>query len=388
MQQEGQKTRHTTIFDDFFSFVLGFFSYIFLRFRQVLFYSWALYIWLRIKVGGLKNSLVRRMFWGRSVFYRSAFQLSVGFITILLGIGGLSGRLRLFVPAGEKVLAFPTEVLGDSDYMDEGESMQSIVSKFAVTRDFEVQKYIVQRGDTLTSIAQKFDVSEDTIRWANGITGDYIKVGQELEVLPINGVVHTVKEGDTLASISDKYEASQQDIYDINWLDSKILKTGQELLVPNGRMPQPKPVIRPIATQPAYTPPTAPTPPPNAGGAATGSFVRPAACGRITNYFSPWHGGVDIAQHGGCQILAADGGVVTMARWYGAGGLQVMINHGNGYVTLYAHHSALYVKEGQRVTRGQPIGYMGCTGRCTGTHLHFGVQLNGIWVNPLAHVPV
>ena len=109
-------------------------------------------------------------------------------------------------------------------------------------------------------------------------------------------------------------------------------------------------------------------------------------------------GGTNICLENGTNCPADLGGAnVTstgsstdkaIARWYGAGGLQIMINHGNGFVTLYAHHSAIYVKEGQSVTRGQPIGYMGSTGRATGTHLHFGVQRNGIWVNPLAYVPI
>lgn len=323
------------------------------------------------------------MFWGRSNFYRSAVQFAVGLFTIIIGLGGLSGRINLFQVGGGEVLAFPTERLGDADYLDESSSIQAIVSDFSLSRDFNVEKYIVQKGDTLASIANQYGVSEDTIRWENNIVGDYLRIGQELTILPINGVIHVVGSGDTIDSIADKYQASVQDIFDINWLESKSIKVGQKLLVPNGRKPQPKPVIKQpvVASVPKYTPPVG-------GGGATGNFVRPAGCGRVTNPFSAWHGGVDIAQNGGCQILAADGGTVTMARWYGAGGLQVMINHGNGFVTLYAHHSALYVKEGQTVTRGQPIGYMGCTGRCTGTHLHFGVQLNGIWVNPMAYVPI
>lgn len=376
---ESKKSR--SIFDDAFSFVLGFFMYIIYRVRKLVFYMWAFVLWSRIWIGDLKNNLVRRMFWGRSAFYRSAFQFSVGFITILLGIGGFSGRLDLLVSGGNEVLAFPAEVLGESDYVDEGESIQGIVASFDRSHDFEVQKYIVQKGDTLTSIAQKYDVSEDTIRWKNGIVGDYIKIGQELAILPINGIIHEVKSGDSLSTIAERYQATEQDIFDINWLDSKILKTGQEILVPNGRMPQPKPVVRPVvAAAPVYTPPPS-------GGGGTGQFVRPAACGYVSNGYSPWHAAVDIAGPG-CQIFAADAGVVTMARWYGNGGLQIMINHGNGFVTLYAHNASIYVREGQSVTKGQPIGFMGATGHATGIHLHFGIQLNGIWVNPYAYVPI
>jgi murein DD-endopeptidase MepM/ murein hydrolase activator NlpD len=384
METGRQSGNRRSIFHDIAGFFYALLLYILLRFKLLFVYSWALFIWIVIMGENLKDYLVRRMFWGRSRFYRSAFQFSVGLITIILGIGGLAGRLNLFVPQGREVLAYPTETLGDADYLDEGGSIQAIVTNASLARGFDVQKYIVQKGDTLSSIAEKFGVSSDTIRWANGISGDYLKVGQELEILPINGVIHTVKGGDTLDSIAQKYEAAVQDIYDINWLDSGILKVGQELLVPNGRMPQPKPVAKPtVASTPAYAPP-----PVTSGGAGTGSFIRPCGCGRITNWYSAWHRGVDIAQSGGCTIVASDGGVVTMARWYGAGGLQIMINHGNGFSTLYAHNASIYVREGQYVTRGQPIGYMGATGRATGTHLHFSVAINGVWVNPVAYVPI
>lgn len=366
-----------------FGFIASLFSYSVLRIRQGFFYSWAFVVWIFTLAEDLKDAMVRRMFWGRSTFYRSAFQFTVGLITFIISIGGLAGRLNLFSQDSFDVLAFPAEQLSDADYLDEGASIQAIVADASLTRGYSVETYIVQRGDTIESIAEKFGISKDTLMWANGIKNEnFLRIGQKLEILPINGVKHTVKDGDTLDSIASKYQASVQDIYDINWLESKNIKVGQELLVPNGQMPQPKPVI---ASTPAPAPYVAPT---NVGGGGTGNFVRPCGCGRITNWFSAWHGGVDIAQAGGCTIVAADGGTVTMARWYGAGGLQIMIDHGNGFVTLYAHNSSIYVKEGQKVSRGQAIGYMGCTGRCTGTHLHFGVQKSGIWVNPLTYVPI
>jgi len=331
--------------------------------------------------------MVRKMFWGRSNFYRSTFQLLIGLITLILGVGGLTGRLSLFQIKASQVLEFPHEQLGDADIIDEGASIQAIVTVSDQDYGFGIEEYVVQNGDTLASIADKFSISEDTIRWANGVTGDYLKVGQKLKILPITGVLYKVTEGDTLATISEKFSASEQDVFDINWLDSKNLKVGQQLLVPNGRMPQPKPKPKPIVTPVSPQPPV-PTPQPGDAPIATGNFVRPATCGIITNYFSAWHAGVDIAQSGGCPIIAIDSGVVTMARWYGAGGLQVIIDHQNGYISLYAHHASIYVREGQKVIRGQQIGYMGTTGRSTGVHLHFGLQKNGVWVNPLAYIPI
>jgi LysM repeat protein len=382
MQHLQQKKTKNSIFVDILEFIYSFASYVVLRIRQIVIYFWAFTIFVYLNISNVKQGVVKRMFWGRSVFYRSAFQFSVGLLTLLLGVWELTGRLNLFMPKVTEVLAFPSERLGDADYLYEGGSIQSIVSDFSLSREFDVQKYIVQKGDTIQSIAEKFEVSTDTIRWANGITGDFLKIGQELDILPINGVIHTVKSGDTIDVIARKYDASVQDIYDINWLDSTNLKIGQEILVPNGRMPQPKPVVKPIvASTKPYSPPSGPIP-------STGSFIRPVNCGKVTNPFSNWHGGVDIAQAGGCEVHAVDGGVVIMARWGGNGGLQIMIDHGNGWISLYAHNASLYVKEGTIVTKGQPISYMGASGHASGVHLHFGLQYKGGWVNPQAYVPI
>lgn len=384
---QDKKTSYWLIYD-IIQYLKDFISYLLFRLRQVFFYSYAFFIWAGYTAGKLKQGIVKRMFWGRSNFYRSAFQFSVLFLTVLLGVGGLTGRLDLFVPQRRGALAYPAEQLGDSDYLNERGSIYSIVADSSLVRGFDVQSYVVQRGDTISSIAERFEVSEDTIRWENDITGDYLTVGQELKILPINGIIYKVKEGDSLENIADKYSANIQNIYDINWLESRNLKVGQTLLVPDGQKPQPKPIVIASTPTPAPAPNPAPTPIDTGGTVGTGSFVRPTKCGVVTNWFSAWHAGVDIAQSGGCDNVAIDTGTVTLARWYGRGGLQVVIDHGNGYESLYAHNSSLYVKEGQKVTKGQPIGYMGCTGSCTGTHIHFALKKNGVWVNPMAYIAI
>ncbi|MBU0976486.1 MAG: peptidoglycan DD-metalloendopeptidase family protein [Patescibacteria group bacterium] len=381
-----EKERRHSIFQYLLDFVVAFFSYVLLRVRQFFVYLWALNLWIVISFSVLKDRLVRKMFWGRSTFYRSAFQFSVGIVTFVITIGGLAGRLNLFITNASQILEFPTEHLGDADYVEENASMLAIVASSSESGAYAVQKYVVQKGDTLESIANEYEISKETIMWANGIKDEsFLKIGQTLTILPINAVLHTVKSGDTLESIAEKYGANVADIFDINWLDSKILKEGQELLVPNGKMPQPKPVvITPIAM-------TVPLPPPPLSGTVTGgtgSFVRPCGCGYITRGYSAYHQGVDIAQAGGCTIVAVDGGVVTQARWYGNGGLQIMIDHGNGWVSLYAHNATIYVKEGQKVSKGQAISYMGATGHAYGVHLHFGLQLNGYWVNPQSYIAI
>jgi len=125
---------------------------------------------------------------------------------------------------------------------------------------------------------------------------------------------------------------------------------------------------------------------PDAGTvSALGSFIWPAS-GGITQSYSFFHKAIDIANRGAGPILAADAGVVTTAGWIDSSGYgnRVVIDHGNGYVTLYAHLSVVQVVNGQRVRRGDVIGQMGSTGRSTGIHLHFEIRQGGALLNPLS----
>lgn len=247
----------------------------------------------------------------------------------------------------------------------------------------EIIDYKVESGDTISSIGQKFGISTDTIKWANDLTSDSIKPGDILKILPVTGVSYTVKSGDTLASVAKKFSAEQQAIVDFPFNDIPddfSLKAGQLLIVPDGTPPQvaaPKP--RP---QPQYL----------AQGPASPAFVAPGGAqfiwptnGIITQYFSWYHPAIDIANPAGPAVAAADGGTVIVAGWPDSTGYgnRVVIDHGNGYTTLYAHLANIYVSAGQTVSRGQLIGQMGSTGRSTGTHTHLEIRFKGIALNPL-----
>lgn len=246
----------------------------------------------------------------------------------------------------------------------------------------EIIDYKVESGDTLSSIAQKFGISSDTIRWANDLTGDAIKPGQLLKILPVIGVSYTVKTGDTLESVAKKFSAEQQPILDFPFNDipdDLSLVAGQLLIIPDGTPPEikaPKPKPRYMAQGPSAPAFAAP------GG---GQFIWPAG-GTITQYFTWYHPGVDIANRAAPGIAAADGGTVVVAGWPdGAGyGNRVVIDHGNGYTSLYAHLSNIYVSVGATVSRGQLLGQMGSTGRSSGIHLHLEIHYNGVALNPLA----
>lgn len=243
----------------------------------------------------------------------------------------------------------------------------------------KVLEYTVQEGDTVSTVAEKFGISEDTVLWQNNLTAKgSIKVGQTLQILPASGISHKVQKGDTVYSIAKKYDSSAQAIVDFPYNtfvndETFELAIGQTVIVPDG--------VRPAAVPagPRFRQTT-----PDAGTVvASGSFVWPTS-GSITQNFSWYHPGVDIANRAAPNVIAADSGSVEYAGCIGWGyGCYVILNHGNGYKTLYAHLSSYGVAVGQSVARGAVIGRMGSTGRSTGTHLHFEIISNGVRLNPL-----
>ena len=257
-------------------------------------------------------------------------------------------------------------------------------------RGGEIITHVVEEGETVSEIAEKYDLEVSTILWANDLSkGDKIKPGDELDILPIDGVRHKVKRGESIYSIGKKYGLDDSQVqaiidYPFNEFlndENFELVAGQWLMVPDGVMPS-----KTKSTRPAYDGGATSTP--DAGKvAATGSFVWPAS-GRITQGYRFYHKAIDIANKGGGSVVAADAGVVTVAGWpdgYGYGN-RVIIDHGNGYVTLYAHLSLIQVRAGQRVNRGDVIGQMGSTGRSTGVHLHFEIRKGGALMNPLSYL--
>lgn len=233
----------------------------------------------------------------------------------------------------------------------------------------QISLYVVREGDTLSQIAEMFGVTINTIRWANDIgTKGTISPGDKLVILPITGVKHVVKKGDTLASLAKKYKADKGEIAVFNGLeDDASLAVGIELIIPGGE------VI------PAASPSKGSAPAKSYGGGPSyaGYYMRPISGGTRTQGIHGYNG-VDLASSYGAAIFAAAGGEVIIARgdggWNGGYGNYVVIRHGNGTQTLYAHLSAVSVSSGQTVAQGDVIGAMGSTGRSTGTHLHFEIR--------------
>lgn len=337
---------------------------------------------------GLKNRAVEILMHRRGRLQKYFFHASMlGLVGLGLVSSGIFGSEAIVVKSFPGVGAPDPTVIENFDPHASGLSLKSLVDFKTSISDkprSEIIEYQVEDGDTLSTIAQKFGISQDTIKWANELEDkDSIKPGQRLKILPVTGVAHTVKSGDTLESVAKRYEAESQAILDFPFNDVPDdfkLSVGQVLIVAEGIPPEaratPRPKPRTLFAQGPQTSFSAP------GG---GSFMWPTG-GDLSQYFAWYHPGIDLANRSAPAIYSAAAGTVVVAGWpdnYGYGN-RVVVDHGNGYQTLYAHLSNIYVTTGQTVSRGQAVGKMGSTGRSTGTHLHFEIRYKGIAVNPLA----
>ncbi len=264
-----------------------------------------------------------------------------------------------------------------------------------------VKSYTVRSGDTLSGIADKFGVSTMSVWWANDIKHkDDLKLGQELRIPPVSGLIVEVRATDTMDSLAARYEVEPADIIELNGLEDPNLVVGQVLIVPGARgkpIATPKPTPRPVANgggssgggSSGGSSGGSTRPPKTYGG---GNFAWPAPGGSISQYYRYGHYGLDIDGDTGDSIVAAASGTVTFAGWKNnGGGYQVWIAHGSGLYTTYNHMSSVSVGRGQSVSKGQRVGRMGATGFVTGSHLHFEVWKGAIWnggtrVNPLGYL--
>ena len=241
------------------------------------------------------------------------------------------------------------------------------------------ETHVVSAGDTIAGIAQRFGVSIDTILWANKLTiRSIIRPGNTLAIPPISGVLHKVARGDTIRAIAQRYRVKPEDIVAWNQLaDASDLRLGETLVIPGGRMPAPPAPPRPSRT---VLIPSRVTP--NASG-----LIWPSACRRVTQGFSWRHTGLDIACGKGHPLRAVADGIVIIAGWNRGGyGYQVVIDHGDGRRTRYAHSSQLNAKVGDQVRQGDVVALEGTTGRSTGPHNHFELYIDGRRVNPLQYI--
>ena len=226
----------------------------------------------------------------------------------------------------------------------------------------------VQSGETLWDIAQSYGITVATILYANDISNpNRLKIGQELQILTVKGVLHQVATGESLWEIAQRYKVSIDEIAQANSIsDPSRIQPNTKIVIPGA--------TRVLARDALLV-----------NGQLQKAFDWPAK-GRISSPFGPrWgkmHNGIDIAVVTGTPIRAAADGRVTFAGWNGGYGILVIVDHGNGVETRYAHNSRLNVKVGQAVQRGQIVSYSGNTGVSTGPHLHFEIRHRNTPVNP------
>jgi murein DD-endopeptidase MepM/ murein hydrolase activator NlpD len=260
--------------------------------------------------------------------------------------------------------------------------------------------YTVQPGDTVASIAAAFGIDLQYILWNNADLHedpDLLLVGQKLQIPSVNGLIYNVKLGDTLSDIASFYLIDVQSILAFvpNALNSpEMVIEGMMLVLPGAAPPPPIPaaVTAVEATNPEPPPPPpAPEPQP----APSSGYVWPFV-GSISSYYGEPRGGgsyhlaIDIdafGRYGAPVVAAASGTVVLVANLDWGLGTHIVIRHADGSETVYAHLSAVYVSQGQAVGQGEQIGAIGCTGYCTGAHLHFELWIGGQPVDPLAYLP-
>lgn len=235
--------------------------------------------------------------------------------------------------------------------------------------------YVVRPGDTLSEIAKMFNVSTNTIIWANNMSGSKdMHVGDTLVILPISGVERTIVKGDTLKSIAKKYNGDANEIAQYNGLNPEApLAIGTTIIIPGGDItPQAPKAKKSSSLKNLYEPYLG-----GSGAAQPGYYGNPAPGAIITQGLHGWNG-IDFGAARGTPIRAAADGTVIVARgsggWNGGYGNYVVITHDNGSQTLYSHMRSVIASSGQSVSQGQVIGYMGSTGLSTGPHLHFEVR--------------
>jgi LysM repeat protein len=255
--------------------------------------------------------------------------------------------------------------------------------------EHQLQIYRVERGDTPNGIADKFGIQAATLLGGNPLLSQessLLQTGVDLIILPIDGVLHDVQPGDTLESISAQYGIPVETIigYAPNNLEFPYrLYPETQILVPGA--------VRDVFV---WTPPTLESVRGRGpgGGVAplivgTGTYIYPVGSRNFTQYFWYGHPGIDIALPEGTAVVASDTGTVTFAGWniYGFGNL-IVINHGNGFETFYAHLNGINVVPGQIVYQGNVIGSTGNTGNSSGPHIHFEVRANGVQDNPCWYI--
>lgn len=376
-----EETRKITLPEEIFAFAKSFVFYGLRRFRGVLFLLW------RTLASGFSLTSGIKLFIQRKL-YRKKGQLA--FPLAHASLLGVSFSLLFFTSGFGEFLYRETGGLNLGDGVAIVSDHPSVATEESQLLRTEVLTYIVEEGDTLFDLAQRFRVTVDTLAYANNLSDPYtLHPGQELTIPPVEGLVYRVRSGDTVEKIAKKYQADPQRIVEFNYLFSPYdLVAGTELIVPYAQIPQ---LAVPASSSSGFLE----TP---SGACGPLSLGYPTAGQTIVGGFTSYHRAIDFAANYGDPLYAVADGVVTAvvdrpskclsfskACNYGYGGY-VFIDIGGGYQIRYGHISKPLVGVGEHVTRGDVVAFSGESGMAFAPHLHFELLCGKTKINPLLYI--
>ncbi len=357
-------------------------------------------VWLRLASHGLAVIMVLAAIWLARVDVSGAVALRLP--ADLMATGTPTATAAVVAPAPTST---PSPILtADAPTPDPGDvaRLADIHTIIPSRPRYEVTQYTVEKNDTLFVIASKFNIKPETVLWGNPKLADnpnILSVGQELNILPVDGALRIVQAGDTLENIAKAFHGTVEDIVNFagNDLDASDpqLKPGAYIIIPGGWRDS---IVwqLPVVTRRGVGPGGGSGEPgacrgPYSGPTGTYTFVWPANNHYLsgTDYLPVGHPGIDIAAGLGAPIYASDTGVIVFAglSYRGYGNL-VIIDHGNGWQTAYGHLSQINVVCGGAIYQGQLLGLAGSTGNSTGPHLHFEMRNDQYGrVNPWLYLP-
>lgn len=254
--------------------------------------------------------------------------------------------------------------------------MRVSTEKEKITED-SIILYEIKKGDTLDTVAKLFNISKNTIVWANSLKDKNLTPGNSLIILPITGINYTATKSISIDQVAKKYNADASEIAEFNGISvSTKLTKGQTIIIPDAEGE-----IASIASSNKNTTNTTVKQIKYKNNAVAGYFMKPvSSCVKTQGLHGPYHTAVDFGCRVGTTVVAAAGGVVIRSAssgYNGGYGEVVIISHPNGTQSIYAHLSQVNVNVGDRVTQGQVIGATGNTGKSTGPHLHFETRGTG-----------
>ena len=348
-----------------------------------------------------KSVVILNLFWGRTSFYKKLVHSFVLLFSVTILITGFSVS-NLTKSIQSNFFFGDISYYINQDILYQGNTIETVLTPTTMA-NFLINRYIVSDGETFESISKKFGVTVESIKLSNLKVISYYeenpKVGDELLIPDINGVLIYQEEDSNLEDVFNTVKSGdKRDVIEINnlKLPDFSVKKGQYILIPDGVIDIPQN----LNLGPRYQKRLAS----NNNSSVTYnidislfnnlSFVDPLSHPDCSGYFysrgfTSWHNGVDLAKDGGCPIRSVEEGVVYFAGWSGSGeGYYVGIDHGNNIKSMYFHGDGnIWVSVGQSVAKGQELMYMGCTGWCTGTHLHFSLKYNDTFVDSSSYVP-